>query len=188
MQGIEKKNEANAALAKEIVNDLADVLQKTVKSGRSDGAATVMLGTQTATALAGIYVADGSILDKVVRRVVDEIRRANPNVAAMVKLDADRLKDVRFHVVSIPIPPNANDREKAVRLIGENLEVAVGIGPTAVYLSAGRDALGTLKRAIEASPPRPARPSSRWTSRWPWSLSPRLSRPSGSRRTSPRPR
>ena len=39
LRGIEKKNEPNAAVAKEIVNDLAEVLQKTVKSGRSDGAA-----------------------------------------------------------------------------------------------------------------------------------------------------
>ena len=151
VRGIEKKNEPNAAVAKEIVNDLADLLQKTVKSGRSDGAATVMLGPQTATALAGVYVADGSILDKVIHRVFDEIGRANPAVASLAKLDADRLKDVRFHVVSIPIPPGSKDREKALQLIGENLEVAVGIGPTAVYASAGRDALATLKRAIEAS-------------------------------------
>ena len=111
----------------------------------------MMLGPQTLTALAGVYVADGSILDKLVRRVFDEVSRAKPEVAALVKLDADRLSDVRFHVVSIPIPAESKDREKALQLIGENLEVAVGIGPTAVYAAAGRNALATLKRSIEAS-------------------------------------
>ena len=44
---------------KEVINEGADLLQEIVKSGRVDGAATVLVGPKAATALLAGYVADG---------------------------------------------------------------------------------------------------------------------------------
>ncbi len=58
---IEKKAPENKrAAAKEVINDGADLLQKIVKSGHVDGAATVLVGPKAATGLLAGYVADGA--------------------------------------------------------------------------------------------------------------------------------
>lgn len=151
LQDIEKKHGDGGAVLKPIVNDLADFARKTVKSGRCDGAVAVLLDSQSATALAGGYVADGPLLEKALRALADLVGQQQPVVQEWVKFDAARMKDVRFHTLSVPLPPDTKEREKVVQLIGETVEVVVGIGPTSAYLAVGRDALGTLKRAIEAS-------------------------------------
>ena len=141
----------------DVINSLADLLQKTVKSGRVDAAATVLLDPQAATGLLGISVADGGLLQKVLCAAVDVVGRENPVVADMVKLDADRAGPIHFNTISIPFPADAKNREKAVQLFGEKLEVVIGVGPQIAYLAAGRNALDTLKRLIETSAAQPSR-------------------------------
>jgi hypothetical protein len=77
-----------------------------------------------------------------------------------VKFDADRAGAVRFHTISVPIPADAKNRDKVVQLLGDKLEVVVGIGAENVYVSAGRNALGTLKQAIKTSAAVKSRPTS----------------------------
>ncbi len=149
---IEKKVPENKrAAAKEVINDGADLLQKIVKSGRADGAASVLLGPEAATGLMGLYVADGALLDKILHTVVKAVAEDHPQVEQFVKLDAETLGAVRFHKISIPIPENAKDREKAVQLIGETIDIVIGVGKENAYVAVGRDAAAALKKAIEAS-------------------------------------
>ncbi len=149
----EKKNQPGERLdqVKQIVGDLAELVRKTVRSGRCDGAVTVLLDPQAATGLAGLYVADGALLDKALRSLADLAIAENPGVAQLVKLDADRAQSVKFHTVSIPIGYDADNRDKIVKAIGETLDIVIGVGPDSVYLAVGRDALATLKRVIGAS-------------------------------------
>jgi len=69
----------------------------------------------------------------------------------MLKLDAGKCKGVNLHTVSIPVPQDAPDRDNAVKLIGQPLEIVVGVGKQSVYVSAGRDAMKALRGAIERS-------------------------------------
>ncbi len=140
-----------AAAAKEVFNDAADLLQKIVKSGHSDGAATVLVGPKAATGLLAGYVADGALLDKILHTVAKAVVAEHPELEQFVKLDAEKSGSINFHKISIPIPANAEDREKAVQLIGEKLDIVIGVGKENAYLAVGRDALATLKKAIEGS-------------------------------------
>jgi len=145
------KPEQETKLGKQLVGDVLDVVQQTLASGSVDGGMAAMLDPDAVTLLAGGYVADPARLDKAAKVLVDVARQQEPASADWVKLDADQFRDVRFHTVSIPIPPDADDRDKVVRLIGEKLEAVVGFGERSIYVAAGRDALKTLKRAIEQS-------------------------------------
>ena len=152
LQDAQKKTPADRLdLAKTFIDDVAETLKKSVNSGRCDGAVAVTLDPKAATVVAGTHVADGALLDKALHSLAALAEKENPAVAGLVKFDAERAKDIRFHTVTIPIPSEAENREKVVQLIGEKLEVVIGIGPQSIYLAAGRDAMATLRRAIEAS-------------------------------------
>ena len=138
-------------LAKSLINGIGDLLMKVVEGGHIDGAATVLINPKAATGMLAGYVGDGAELDKILHIVYGAIEHDNPNVADLVKFDADKASAVSFHKITIPIPAGGHDSEKAMKLLGENLEIVIGIGKENAYVAAGRDALSTLKKAIQAS-------------------------------------
>ena len=148
---IEKKAPGNKPLAKGLLNDGADLLQKIVKSGRADCAATVLAGPKAATGMLAAFVADGALLDKMLHTIVKAIVEDHPEVEQFVKLDAEKSNSINFHTVSIPIPEGSDDAQKAIQLIGEKLDIVIGVGKENAYLAVGRDAMTTLQKAIEAS-------------------------------------
>ena len=102
---IEKKSpEDKRAVAKEVLNDGADLLQKIVKSGHVDGAATVLVGPKAATGLLAGYVADGALLDKMLHTIAKAVVADHPELEQFVKLDAEKSGSINFHKISIPIP------------------------------------------------------------------------------------
>jgi len=152
-KGIDAKESGEKAEAiKKIVGGLLDVTEETIATGRADGAFAVMLKPDAATILGGRFVADGPKLESALALAVKAIRKEHPEmVKKMLTTNADSYKDIDFHVLSIPIPEDADDRDKAVKLVGEKVEAVLGIGPQAVYGAVGKDALKTLKQAIKAS-------------------------------------
>jgi hypothetical protein len=141
-----------AEAVKEFLGGLLEVIQETVASGRADGAVSVLLSPGAATLVAGRYVADGRKLEATCDKLVEAARQEDPGlVDTVLKRDVDTLQGVRLHTLSIPVPPDAKNRDKVVQLVGETLQVVVGFGEQSVYLAAGRDAIQTLKKAIEQS-------------------------------------
>jgi hypothetical protein len=150
---IEKQNKPadETSMVKEVVDAVAGSLQKTVKTGRMDVAMTALLAPDAATGMAGAYLADASTLDRAYRKLVEFVKEKVPQVAGMVTLDAEKAGGVTFHTISAPIHADAKTREKIVRLVGENLQVAVGFGGESAYFGIGREPLAALKKAIAAS-------------------------------------
>ncbi len=146
-----EKSEAEAAVGKQFVGDLLDVLQKTVTSGRADGGVAVLLNPDAVTLLAGGYVADGAKLEKLAKQLADIARAKEPATADLVTLDADKCEGVRLHTVSIPIPYETDNRDKVVRMVGQSLDVVVGMGDQSIYVAAGRNAMDSLKQVIGRS-------------------------------------
>jgi hypothetical protein len=141
-----------AKLGKEIVGGILDVVQKTAASGRLDGATSLVADSGGVTFVTGRHVADGRKLDETFRKFVAALREEYPAHAEQVlKTDVGELDGVRLHTALFDVPRDTKNRDKLVQLVGERLELALGIGPQSVCLAAGRDALATLKKAIEAS-------------------------------------
>jgi hypothetical protein len=136
---------------KEFVANLAELVLANVHSGRVDGGMAVLLKPDAVTLLAGGYVADGAKLTKAGKLMVHAAAQEKPAVAEWIKLDADEFQSVRFHTLSIPIPAQAKEQTNIVSLIGEKLEVAIGIGPQSAYVAVGREPLASIKQVIVQS-------------------------------------
>jgi hypothetical protein len=151
-----------AKVGKELVGGLLEVIQETVASGRADGAVSLLLSADAATLVAGRYIAGGPKLEETLNKLVEAARQEDPALVDQVlKRDVGELRGVRFHSLTIPVPQDAQNRDRVVQLVGESLEIVVGIGKQSVYLAAGKDALETLKKAVEQSAaggPQPATP------------------------------
>lgn len=136
--------------AKKVMGQLFDVLEKTQQSGKSDaGAALVLLPKSIAFAM-GFYVVDGPALEKALKDAVD-LAKGQPDFP-QVQFNAGTHGDVKLHRLTAPVPAHETEMRE---LIGEKLEIIVGIGPTSIYIAGGKDAEALLKKAIDRSAAEP---------------------------------
>lgn len=134
--------EAKATL-KESVGDILDVLADTLKTGKADGGA-VVLGNPMLNAAAGGHVADGKKIEAALKKI-GKVAAEDPE-APEINWDAETYEGFTFHHLSMPAPD-----EDAKRLMGENLQIAAATSADGVYIAAGADAVGTIKKVIDAS-------------------------------------
>lgn len=139
-----KIDDDSKAKAKEALEDFLAAFQKTLEGGVTDGGASLELGDNSMSLVAGAYVADS-------QKVLDGIKKyaeLETTELPKVELDAETVGDVKFHNVTYKIP--AGD-EKAKKLLSENGEMIVGVGKNAVYFAVGADPVAAVKAAIAAS-------------------------------------
>jgi hypothetical protein len=150
MQALEKddklKDESSQKLAKEMVGQVFDAIQATVESGKIDAGATLNLSDKSMAFVVGAYVADPKPLEDALRKFVKLGAEKDPNFPA-VKFDAAKHAGVRFHTASVSVP----SEDKISKVIGNKLDVAVGLGANSVYLAVGTDSLNMCKSLIDKS-------------------------------------
>jgi hypothetical protein len=135
-------NEDGKKAAKEVVGQLLDILENTVKVGKLDGGAALALQPNSLTFAAGGFVKDGASLESAVKKLV-ALGKDDPNFPA-VKFDVETHKGVKMHSVAIPM----ND-DNAKKLFGDTLEAYLGIGDQSVYFALGKGSLPMLKTIID---------------------------------------
>jgi hypothetical protein len=137
--------EARAAL-KAAASDWFDAFEATIKAGQMDGGATLQLGPESLTFVAGAHVEEPAKLESGLKKL-EAAAKKSPQFPG-IKWNAANHAGVTFHTMAIPVP----DHERAPRqLLGEEANVAIGLGPKAVYLAVGRDNLNAINKAIDAS-------------------------------------
>ncbi|MEX0586551.1 MAG: hypothetical protein WD176_07905 [Pirellulales bacterium] len=129
----------------EVFNQTWDVLEKTVDEGIADGAAALVTGPTSLTFVGGMHVADGGKLEAASKKLL-EIGKNDPDFPGSLKLDAESHGEVRMHTIAMPI----RDPD-AAKVLGETMDIVIGFGPKAAYLALGKDAVATLKSAIDRS-------------------------------------
>ena len=138
-------DEATKKVAQEIVSEMFDVVEGTLKAGKMDaGAAVTLSGTRVAAA-AGIFVADPMAVERSIKKIVELAKQKEPAFPGM-KFDAESHGDIRIHTMAIPI----KDKE-LVPLFGDTLDVAIGIGKESVYVAIGKEGIPLLKTAVDKS-------------------------------------
>jgi hypothetical protein len=133
-------------LAADMLNQLFDLVIKTVELKKTDYGMALVLEPNALTVAAGSIVADGTKLEDILKKLLAEAEKDEPDVAKLVKLNAETYKGIRFDTFSMPAPD-----PKLAALVGDTLDVVLGIGDKQVFIAAGRDALKTLKEAIDKS-------------------------------------
>ena len=137
--------------AKQMVGDLFDVVEATVEDGRLDAAMALSLDPNALTFVAGGHVADSAKLESVIKQLAAQAIKDSPEAAQAIKLDAGEHAGIRLHTLALPTSEMEQGAEMLPQLVGETLDVVIGIGDEAVYLAAGRDAMSTLKQVIDKS-------------------------------------
>jgi hypothetical protein len=144
--------------AKQIMGALIDVLIATLEGGKLDGGAAVLLAPGSINLVAGGLVADGMAVQSQVKKLVALAQQSGKNDAKIedVRFNVGKHKDVDLHTFSVPV---SNDDERARRVFGEKLSVALGTGAKSVYLAFGPGSLDLVKRVMDSSgAPRPVSP------------------------------
>jgi hypothetical protein len=139
-----KIEDGSKAKAKEALEDFLAAFQKTLEGGVTDGGASLELGDNSMSLVAGAFVADS-------QKVLDGLKKyaeLETTELPKLELDAETVGDVKFHNVTYKIPDH---NEKATKLLTENGEMIVGVGKNAVYFAMGSDPVAAVKAAIDAS-------------------------------------
>jgi hypothetical protein len=139
-------------IAKDVVNAMFDVGQKTLAGGKLEGGAALYLTPEGKVNLvAGGTVKDAARLEEAFKNLVEAAR--NEPKAPKVTFNAAEHSGVRFHTMSLPI--EAKEQE-ARQIFGENLDVAVGFGQESVHVAFGPAGIETTRSVLEASKAREA--------------------------------
>ena len=133
--------------AKAIVGQLLQVAEDTVKGGKSDAGAVLLLKPKSLSFGVGGLVADGT---KLADALKDLVAFAKDKAAPLpeVKFDAEKHAGVTFHTASIPLQTS---KEEARVLLGDPLQVVVGTGAHSAFLAFGQEPLELLKKVIDQS-------------------------------------
>jgi hypothetical protein len=132
--------------AKDLVNNLFDVLDATVKGGKMNVGAALLLEDKSLFFGAGLQVADGSKIEDGLRKLA-ELAKDEPDFPG-VNFDADTHAGVSFHTMAVPVP---EDEAEARAMFGETLNIVIGTSDSAAYFAAGTNAAATLKKIIDDS-------------------------------------
>lgn len=138
-------DDASKKLAKEMAGQAFDAIKATIESGKIDAGATLNVGDKTMALVVGAYVSDPKALEEALKKFV-KLSEKEPNFPG-VKFDAATHAGVRFHTTSIPVP----ESENISKVLGDKLDVAVGIGEKSIYLALGTDSLKLCQTLIDKS-------------------------------------
>lgn len=135
---------AQAEAARKVMASMFDAFEATIKGGKLDAGAVVLLKGQSYLFAAGGQVADGKKIDGALRTLA-ELSKDEPGFPE-IEWDADSHAGVSFHTMSIPVPdPDSQE------VLGETVQVVLGTSDTSFYIAAGSDAATQLKGIIDAS-------------------------------------
>ena len=137
--------EAREAL-KGALSDVFDALGETLKSGEIDGGAALNLSADSLTLVAGAHIKDPSKVESALKKL-EAAAKTQPDFPG-IKWNAAEHAGVKFHTMSVPVPEKEEGPRK---LLGEQMEVAVGLGPEAVYVAVGKNNIEAVSKAIDAS-------------------------------------
>lgn len=129
--------------AEEMLGAAIDILIETMKTGKIDAAASLVLDSGNPQLVAGFHVADGKQVEQMLRKIAD-LAKDEPKFPG-INFNAANQGGVVYHTMEMPIPAGEEDARK---IIGEKLEMAVGVGADSAYISVGRNCVGNLQQII----------------------------------------
>lgn len=133
---------------KELLGQLVDLLESTVKLGQTDAGAVVLLKPDALRIAAGGLVADGDKLAATLKKIAALAKEKNIPNFPEIKFDAETYEGVTFHTLSIPLK---TDKKEALKLLGESLDVVIGTGGKSAYIALGKEPSALLKQILDKS-------------------------------------
>ncbi len=159
-------DDERAALKEELPLAL-DLFQQTLKTGKFDSGAALILAPEKLQAALGAYVTDGPATEALITKFVEGpalkgvlkkiVRETGGDETsfdgAINNVAIEAYKGVNLHQVNIKWPEQVD--EKVRKIFGEPLALYYGTGPKSAYLAVGSGSLDLLKKTIDASAAEP---------------------------------
>jgi hypothetical protein len=141
----EKRDAAKAA-----IGGVFDLMEKTMSEGAIDMGGVLLLLPKSLSFGIGGRIADGAALEKTLKDVVG-LLKDQPDFP-QAQFNVGTIGDVKLHKLTGKIP---DGEPEARELLGDKLEIVIGIGPKSVVVTGGKDAEGLLKKILERSAAEP---------------------------------
>ncbi len=156
---LEKQNlgDEDMAVAKPLMTELFEVLEENIDAKTVDGGMVAKLGPDQLSFVAGGAVADGAKIESLLKRFVEQLVKENPEAREHMKLDSETHEGVALHVLSIPTEAMDEGAEPMRKLVGDQIDLVIGIEGKSIYVAAGRSAVSELKQVIDASKAAPGK-------------------------------
>jgi hypothetical protein len=138
-----------------LASGFGKVISDTVAEGKADGGAVLMVEDDGLNFASGLHVANPKELENLVKELVPQVEQ-RVGSRLQVELNSGSYRNVTFHRVTYDIP---DDQEPAIKLLGEQLQVIVGIGEKSAYFAAGGNPLDLLKKAMDDAGPSDTQPA-----------------------------
>lgn len=135
-------------LAEQLIEDLLEIAAAQLKSGSVSMGATVQ-GEGPINAVLGGSVADGALVEEKFKKWVGLASQAEE--FPKVNYNAGEYEGVKFHTAAIPVPEGDDHREQVVALLGEKIDITVGIGKDSAFLAVGPGGMDAIKKVIDGS-------------------------------------
>lgn len=136
--------EEDRAVAKDILQGLAKVIEQTIQEGTFDGAASVSLADDTFRALAGGLVADGRALEAELKKIAAAVKGEKD--APQFKFGYGTYQGMSLHSVQFPIKSNDPGIKKA---FGDTLLVNIATADKSYLISVDPSGDAALKLGID---------------------------------------
>jgi hypothetical protein len=131
---------------KAATNDVFDAIEATIKAGQIDGGASLNASPDSVTFVAGVHLMETAKIEDALKKF-ETFAKKQPDFPG-IKWNAANHAGVNFHTLTAPVP---EDKNGARKMFGETIDVAIGIGPEAVYVAVGKDNIAAVSKAIDAS-------------------------------------
>ena len=130
-----------------VATDWFDAFAATAKTGQMDGGAALRVAPDSMTLVAGTTIKDTAKFESGLKKLEEAAREKSAEFSG-IQWNAAQHAGVNFHTLTVPVKAGQDGPRK---MLGDEIQIAIGIGSEAVYLAAGRDHLEAVKKAIDAS-------------------------------------
>ncbi len=139
-------NEQMRKTIKELAGVLVEVMSDTIQGGQFDLAGSLSVDDGKMTWVSGMQVVNGGKIETAIKKLAASAS-SDPE-APKFDLAYDQHAGVRFHRVSVAVP---EDKDEARDIIGDRLDLVIGIASESAYVAAGANADQALRKAIDGS-------------------------------------
>ena len=139
ISGHEAREDAQSVLA-----ELIDVIIATVEAGELQGGAALVVESDSFALVAGGHLPDGAKLESSLHNLFELARREDG--FPEINWNQEEYEGVRFHTLSVPIIDS-----RFHRVLGEQMEFALGTGEHCGYVSVGKDPVNLIKQVMVQS-------------------------------------
>jgi len=151
MKGIEEDddldNDEERDTAKAIVGQFLDIAEQTVKARTVNCGGVLVLKPNSLAAALGGFVSDGDALKQAIGELWDFAKEKDPNVGNL-DVNTQTHRGVTLHTTNVPLK---DQQKEASDVLGDPLEVVLGVGEKSVYLAFGKESTDLLKRILDKS-------------------------------------